>query len=148
MFSMHQHSVHSMNVSYYYDYYLMLTTMAISVLGFPEGGHFYWDGSGKTAQKMKFLRWSREEWLGFPKARVWYSWRENGNGAKMRGRPEVGWEKTVERREDWRKSSHSKMRGIKFCGHMIASRFYSPHIPGQTIVTSGVILPSIGVITW
>lgn len=36
-----------MNVSYYYDYYLMLITMVISVLGFLEGGYFYWDGLGK-----------------------------------------------------------------------------------------------------
>lgn len=32
--------------------------MTVSTLGFPEGGHFYWKGTGRAAQKTKFLKWS------------------------------------------------------------------------------------------
>lgn len=77
----------------------------VSALGFPEGGHFYWEGSGKTAQKMEFLKSS----YGFQRLKqdIW-------EGIKAQRQLEVGSDQSVERRGYWREGSHCKTMRAKF----------------------------------
>lgn len=81
----------------------------VSALGFPEGGHFYWEGSGKAAQKTEFLRRSWKSSYGFQKLKqdIW-------EGIKAQRQLEVGSDQSVERRGYWRKGRLSETMRVKF----------------------------------